>query len=96
MTDERKAELRGLEPREPMTHVLKCWPEYYEAVIGGEKTFEVRKWDRPYRVGDTLLLKEYNQVDATLFYSPSVISNSSQLSSKSAIFCSSVSCTTLS
>jgi hypothetical protein len=63
MTDERKAELRGLEPREPMTHALKCWPEYYEAVIGGEKTFEVRKWDRPYRVGDTLLLKEYNQVE---------------------------------
>jgi hypothetical protein len=62
IADERKAELRGLEPREPMTHELKCWPEYYAAIERGEKTFEVRKWDRPYRIGDTLLLKEYNQV----------------------------------
>jgi len=43
-----------------MVHELKCWPEYYAAVQSGQKTFEVRKWDRPYREGDSLLLKEYD------------------------------------
>jgi len=42
-----------------MVHELKCWPEYFEAVISGAKTFEVRKNDRDFRVGDVLLLNEY-------------------------------------
>ena len=42
-----------------MKHELKCWPEYFGAVRRGEKPFEVRKWDRPYAVGDTLRLREY-------------------------------------
>ena len=25
-----------------MVHELKCWPEYFEAVISGAKTFEVK------------------------------------------------------
>ena len=41
------------------THSLKTWPEYFEAVVDGSKTFEVRDNDRGYRVGDTLLLKEW-------------------------------------
>lgn len=43
-----------------MTHALKTWPEYYKAVESGEKTFEVRKADRPFRVGEILLLQEYD------------------------------------
>lgn len=43
-----------------MTHDLKILPEYFIAVINGEKTFEVRKDDRPYNVGDMLRLHEYN------------------------------------
>ena len=35
-----------------MVHELKCWPEYFEAVISGAKTFEVRKNDRDFAVRD--------------------------------------------
>lgn len=40
-------------------HSLKTWPEYFQKVASGEKTFEVRKDDREYQVGDTLILQEY-------------------------------------
>lgn len=43
-----------------MTHDLKIWPEYFEAIRTGIKTFELRVKDRDYRVGDTLLLREWN------------------------------------
>jgi ASC-1-like (ASCH) protein len=43
-----------------MTHELKCWPEYFGAVWCGKKNFEVRKNDRGYRVGDELILREWN------------------------------------
>jgi len=42
-----------------LTHELKTWPEYFEAVWNNNKTFEVRKQDRAYNVGDTLHLKEF-------------------------------------
>lgn len=42
-----------------MTWDLKTWPEYFEAVLRGAKTFEVRTNDRPYAVGDVLNLHEY-------------------------------------
>jgi len=41
-------------------HNLKTWPEFYQAVIRGEKTFEVRLNDRGYEVGDTLTLQEFD------------------------------------
>lgn len=42
-----------------MTHELKILPEYFEAVRRGIKTFELRKKDRPYRIGDELWLREW-------------------------------------
>lgn len=42
-----------------MTHALKTWPKYYQEITSGDKTFELRKFDRPFKVGDTLLLQEF-------------------------------------
>lgn len=44
--------------REPITHDLKIYPEYFSAVCTGVKRAELRKNDRDYRVGDTLHLTE--------------------------------------
>ena len=41
-------------------HDLKTWPPYFGAVFDGSKTFEVRRDDRGYRVGDVLRLREWD------------------------------------
>lgn len=41
-----------------MIHALKTEPEFFDAVIHGDKTFEVRENDRDFRVGDYLALNE--------------------------------------
>lgn len=40
-------------------HRLKTWPEHFQAVVSGEKTFELRKNDRNFEVGDELCLHEF-------------------------------------
>jgi len=42
-------------------HFLKIYPEYLNQIIEGKKTFEFRKNDRNYCVGDVLFLKEWLQ-----------------------------------
>jgi len=42
-----------------MTHQLKILPVYFEEVIHSRKTFEVRKNDRNFQVGDTVELREW-------------------------------------
>lgn len=46
-----------------MQHELKCWPQYFEAMLTGQKTFEYRKNDRDFSIGDTLHLREYGPRD---------------------------------
>lgn len=41
-------------------HELKIMPQYYEPVLRKVKTFEIRKNDRNFAVGDEILLKEYD------------------------------------
>ena len=36
------------------THKIKCWPEPFQALADGTKTFEFRRDDRGYMVGDRL------------------------------------------
>ena len=43
-----------------MIHELKILPNYFKAVISGEKSFEVRKNDRPFAKGDLLALNEFD------------------------------------
>ncbi|MDU2108471.1 ASCH/PUA domain-containing protein [Clostridium sp.] len=41
-------------------HALKILPEYFEDVVIGKKTFELRKNDRGFALGDILTLKEFS------------------------------------
>ena len=42
-----------------MIHELKILPSFFDAVVKGEKNFEIRKNDRPFLKGDYLALNEY-------------------------------------
>ena len=42
-----------------MIHNLKILPVFFKAVANGTKTFEIRKNDRKFNVGDIIKLREY-------------------------------------
>lgn len=41
-------------------HVLKCWPEPFEAIATKRKLFELRLNDRDFKEGDSAELREWN------------------------------------
>lgn len=58
-------------------HTLKTWPEHWDAVECGEKTFEARKNDRGFAVGDILVLHRFDPETGYHFHwhgSPMLIS----------------------
>ena len=58
-------------------HRLKTLAPYWERVQSGEKTFEIRKNDRDFQVGDVLELEYYNPNEPIQFVNnynpPSII-----------------------
>ena len=61
---------RAYARRRAREHELKTWMPFYEDVLSGRKSFEVRKNDRGFRVGDVLRLREWDR-DHELAHSPS-------------------------
>lgn len=43
-----------------MIHELKIWPEHFDNIVAGKKTFELRKKDRDYKTGDMAVLRRYD------------------------------------
>ena len=43
------------------THELKILPRWFEDVQSGRKNFEIRRNDRDFKIGDYLLLKEWER-----------------------------------
>jgi hypothetical protein len=58
-----------------MTHYLKTLSEYFEDVLSGKKSFEVRKDDRnpKFSPGDKLILQEYMKTEESGVYTGRVI-----------------------
>ncbi len=40
-------------------HLVKCWPDFFDALRSGEKPFDLRKNDRGYQKGDTFVPMEF-------------------------------------
>ncbi|EIA7337258.1 DUF3850 domain-containing protein [Listeria monocytogenes] len=49
------------------THELKILSEYFWDIAEGRKTFEIRKNDRDFQVGDILILREWDDMDTGLY-----------------------------
>lgn len=43
-----------------MIHELKTWPAFFEPLRLGMMTFSLRKYDRPFKVGDRLNCREWD------------------------------------
>lgn len=50
----------GEPTEEAREHLLKVVPPYFDSLVAGSKTFEVRRNDRAYQRGDVLRLREWH------------------------------------
>lgn len=42
------------------THELKTWPTGFEPTWSGAKTYDIRRYDRPFQPDDRVVLREWN------------------------------------
>lgn len=49
----------------PENHEIKTFPHFFQDIISGDKTFEIRINDRDYKINDVLKLREYDRVAYT-------------------------------
>jgi len=45
------------------THIVKSWAHFFDAIVEGMKTHELRDNDRNYQVGDEMLLQRYDNIN---------------------------------
>lgn len=55
------------QPDDERVHILKTWPVYFAALADGRKTYELRRDDRGFEVGDVLRLREWDPRMGTQF-----------------------------
>ena len=42
-----------------MMHRLKSWPEFFQPIATGERKFDLRRFDRSFKVGDSIEFLEW-------------------------------------
>lgn len=47
------------------SHELKSWPRFFAPIMAGDRRHELRRNDRGYRVGDRLVLREFDESVST-------------------------------
>lgn len=53
-------------------HQLKVWPIYFAALERGDKLFDVRRNDREFRIGDQVVLSEWDPFRESYTHKPSL------------------------
>lgn len=43
-------------------HILKCWPKFFQPLLDGKKTFDLRTNERDYVSGELVVLTEYDEL----------------------------------
>jgi hypothetical protein len=71
--EETAEEKLTLDLEMPTVHVLKCWPEYFNAIWQGTKNCEIRKNDRGFQAFDFLLLRAYDPGSKSYLYEMMVV-----------------------
>lgn len=56
--------------RKPVTHSLKTAAPYWDAIAAGWKNFEVRRDDRGFQRGDTLMLRRMSDDHPSYYKTP--------------------------